>query len=185
MNYDVPTHLKTVEILKEAIAERRAFVHVPNLHEGARFAFPALESFHSYITRKDDMAPYMLLTVSIGTEIHKIKVYQEALLSEKGSITLTPAGMLTDEGCKRVEAAAEAMHDGKAGLCNWLLQLSKQTNQSSARARAKSICEILNRKYYRADWEELQALIEQAELSEENFVRAVANRPAREPQHVV
>jgi hypothetical protein len=80
--YDVPTHLKTVEMLKAAIAAKQEYVFVADLHSAARYAFAALENFHSYVIR--DIEPkkpepgkvYMLLTIADGMGIRKIRVYQ-------------------------------------------------------------------------------------------------------------
>jgi hypothetical protein len=80
--YDVPTHLKTVEMLKAAIAAKQEYVFVADLHSAARYAFAALENFHSYAIR--DIEPkkpepgkvYMLLTIADGMGIRKIRVYQ-------------------------------------------------------------------------------------------------------------
>lgn len=101
-------------------------------------------------------------------------------MTTSDTVDLTPAGLRTQEGIARVNAATERMHDTKAALANFLDNLCKETGGATAEQQARILHSNLRSNGHDGggfDCEELAELVDAGRKAEEEFLRALCNRP--------
>lgn len=75
--YDVPTHLRTVEILKAAIANGHESIKVPDLKGAIQYAFAALPEYCSHTVHGPKQLIAVLTYYRSGPNARMLNVYQE------------------------------------------------------------------------------------------------------------
>lgn len=185
MSYDVPTHIKTVEILKTALAAKKDYVYVPDLDGAVRFAFTALESFKAYVHRRENGVNFSWLTIQDGT---KVKVYQEDPQAEhfhdllasaepkpKDTFDITPN--ISADQAKRIESALNQRQAAGEDLVRQFRDLLTTGITGSLKRlnHQESLIAIDEMTQTLASWDEHNKAFEAAVFEK---------RPAREPERV-